>query len=168
MKPPPIIDSTELIAYAINDEHIIYTDCINLLVGVPGEEFEKVGEMPYLAICKNHRIPDDYLLFFCNNNWQPQGTIAFKSVKEAKAKAERGYNGISSKWVASPYSAEDINKFLIEVYQVDPTTELWNTFCSFCGKESGEVNKLISSDNAVICNECVIEFSRLLKNESDI
>lgn len=37
--------------------------------------------------------------------------------------------------------------------------------CSFCGKEKSQVRMLVSSDNALICNECVGSCSEIIKAE---
>ena len=36
--------------------------------------------------------------------------------------------------------------------------------CAFCGKTKEEVNKLIASDNASICDECVDKCSLILQD----
>ena len=38
------------------------------------------------------------------------------------------------------------------------------TQCAFCGKTKEEVNKLIASDNASICDECVDKCSLILQD----
>ena len=35
-------------------------------------------------------------------------------------------------------------------------------FCSFCGKEKGEVNRLIAGPSVFICDECITECNRIL------
>jgi hypothetical protein len=122
--PPPLIDSAKLLAFAYNDEEVEFTDKIDLFVGEI-ENLKRIGEMPCLAICSNYLAPNDILLFFCNAKWESQGVIEFKSIEEAKSKAERGYPGISKKWEESPYTIDDVNKFLRDVYEVDPSVEWW-------------------------------------------
>ncbi len=39
-------------------------------------------------------------------------------------------------------------------------------YCSFCGKEKGEVNRLIAGPSVFICNECIAECNRILKKWS--
>ena len=34
--------------------------------------------------------------------------------------------------------------------------------CSFCGKEKGEVNRLIAGPSVFICDECIAECNRIL------
>ena len=151
--PPPIIDSARTLCYAVNDKDVLFTNLIHLIVGE-----ERLGEVPHLAICQNYCSPSDILLLFCDANWDSKGVIAFDSVDAAKAKAESGYQGISRKWVDVETSKEEINRFLRDIYQVDPETEWWRVCCSFCGKEDTETSGMIASNNAKICYECVKEF----------
>lgn len=65
------------------------------------------------------------LLFFCSEDWEPQGTIAVESVEAAKQRAEIGYAGISAKWVRASASNDEVDQYLREVYLVDPSTEWW-------------------------------------------
>ena len=153
-KPPPVIHSARTILYAVNDNSVQFTGRINLFVG---DDLEKLGEMPLLAICENYCSPGDILLFFCNYEWEPQGTIGFESVEAAKKKAEVGYKGINKKWVNAEASKDDLDKFLREVYEVDPDTEWWKIECAFCGKDDSEVDRMLGSGNekTYICDNCI-------------
>lgn len=159
--PPPIIDSSKLICFAHNDSDVIFTDRISLYIGG-----EPIGEVPKLAIMKSYSDPERYWLMFCNTDWTAKGVIAFTSVEEAKIKAERGYTGITSKWNDSPYADEDIKNFLRGEYEVDPNSEWWADYCSFCGRESRNVKQMINSDKAQICNFCISEFYEELKEDT--
>jgi hypothetical protein len=163
--PPPIIDSAKLICFAHNDSDVIFTDRISLYIGGSGEEFEPIGEVPNLAITQQYCKPKDFLLMFCNSDWTVKGVIAFTSVEEAKIKAERGYAGITSKWHDSSYAEEDINNFLRDDYEVDPNSEWWADYCSFCGRESRDVNQMMKNQKAQICNFCVSEFYEEFKKD---
>ncbi len=155
-EPLPVIHSARVLCYAVNDDSVHYTDRIELHAGVDSK-FKRVGEMPLLVISRNYVKPQDILLFFCNSEWEPQGTIAFDSVDEAKQKAERGYEGISHKWIDSAYSENQINEYLREEYEVDPNTELWKTECFFCGldndTETGKI--MLLGKNGYLCGDCV-------------
>lgn len=35
-------------------------------------------------------------------------------------------------------------------------------FCSFCGREKGEVERLIAGPSVLICNECIAECNQIL------
>ncbi len=152
--PPPVIDSAKLLIYAENDGDVVYTDKICLYVGEQG----RLGEMPNLAICLPYNQCDNFLLFFCDHNWECQGVISFNDLNEAKLKAERGYEGISKKWIASPYSEEDVKDYLRDEYEVDPTSEWWKSICSFCRNEDLEGTCVIGSTGTIICGSCVTKF----------
>lgn len=154
-EPPPIIHSARTICYAFNDESVEFTDRINLYVGADAESMERVGEMPCLAICSNYCVPGDILLFFCNLEWEPKGTIPFESIEEAKSKAERGYKGITDKWINLEISDNELERYLAEEYGVDPNTEWWKTECFICGRESSEVETMIAGKKGYICEECI-------------
>jgi len=163
--PPPVIDSAKLICFAPNDADVTFTDRISLYVGGCGEELEPIGEVPNLSITQPYYEPKNFLLMFCNSDWTVKGVIAFTSVEEAKIKAERGYTGITSKWRDSPYSDEDIRDFLRDEYEVDPNSEWWAEYCSFCGRESNDVKQMIQSQKAQICNFCISQFYEGLKED---
>ena len=150
--PPPIIDSARLLAYAFIDSDVEFTGRICLFVGE-----ERLGKVPRLAITSNYVIPGDILLEFCDEDWRTKGVTAHKSVEEAKALAERGYRGISSRWEPSPYSEAQVSEYIRDSYGLDPTTEWWKTLCSFCGEDTLEV-RAIASQHAVICEKCVAAF----------
>lgn len=122
--PPPIIDSAKLLAYAYNNDEVEFTDLIDIFVGKK-DNLTRLGVMPCLAICSDYAAPNEILLLFCNADWQSKGAIALNSVEKAKAKAERGYRGISKNWKASPYSDGDVENYLRDVYKVDPNLEWW-------------------------------------------
>lgn len=160
--PPPVLDSARLIAFAHNDDEIEYTDCINLFVGE-----ERLGEVPCLAICRNYWHPHDILLLFCDLDWQSKGVIGFETVDEAKAKADRGYHGISKKWMNCPYSDQEVAEYLRNEYNVDPDAEWWKMFCSFCGKENHELDGILASDRAAICRKCAVNVYSLFHERND-
>lgn len=162
--PPPVIDSSRLLAFAINDEEVEFTDRINLFVG-GADSIARLGEMPGLAICSDYANPEEVLLLFCNDEWEVRGVIPFASVEEAKTKAERGYSGITRKWQDSPYSEEETNRYLREEYEVDPNSRWWEMICSFCGKDFFEEGQGLAGPKAAICRQCVEKFYAHFQNE---
>jgi hypothetical protein len=149
--PPPIIDSAKLLYFATNDSAVTFTGKITLYVGS-----ELLGEVPLIAICKPYNEVCEVFIYFCNENWETLGCIGCASVEEAKQKVEVGYNGISKQWQEANFSQSQVNEYLSETYGVDPASKWWETRCSFCNKESAEVENMFSSENAIICNECII------------
>ena len=160
--PPPVIDSSRLIAYAFTDGDVDFTDRINLIVGE-----HRLGRVPCLAITLNYCVPGDVLLEFCDSDWASTGVTAYKTIEEAKLAAERGYRGIAAKWIESPYSDSDVMEFLRNVYEVDPNSEWWKTICSFCGKDVNE-GQLVVGVRATICSECVGKYYADLQNAGDV
>jgi hypothetical protein len=156
--PPPVIDSARLLSYAFtDDDDVEFTDRINLHTSEG-----RLGRVPCLAITLNYYIPGDVLLEFCDTDWTSKGVIAFTSVEEARTKAERGYRGITNKWIESPYSDAQVSDFLRDVYEVDPKAEWWKTMCSFCGKDIDE-GQLVVGLRATICSKCIHELYATLK-----
>jgi hypothetical protein len=154
--PPPVLHSARTIWYAVKDEDIVFTDRIDLYV-----DGERLGEVPCLAICENYSKRNEIILEFCDLEWNSKGVIAFQTVEEAKAKAERGYQGISAKWINAEASKEEVDRYLREVYEVDPDTEWWQTSCSFCGKE----DVAVAGKDARICEDCIKECYRIITEE---
>ncbi len=164
LNPPPIIDSCRVIEFSINDESVTFTDRINLFISTDEKgKWNRLGEMPYLAICKPYNAVCEYFLFLCNENWEPQGTIGRSSIEDAKTSAENGYSGISVKWKNAPYSEHEVEQYIREVYGVDPTTNWWETRCSFCDKLDHEVTNIFRAEKACICFECIENFYALTK-----
>ena len=116
--PPPIVDCSKLIAFAVNDQDVVYTGKQCLLVGG-----KLIGEQAGIVIIHPYNLPDEYLMGFCNKHWRVKGVSAHKSVEEAKRRCEIYYAGISAKWQDSPYCEEDIlnhAKYIKEEFGYDP------------------------------------------------
>ena len=165
--PPPVIHTAKLIAYAVNDQDVEFTNKIHLYVGDPdSEEMVRLGEMPNIAICHPYYDRSEYLIFLCDEQWEPKGTLVGASVEDAKNEVERGYKGISKKWVDEPYSENEIDEYLREDYGVNPNINWWESVCSFCGKKNVEVEQIISSDKACICNHCIAKFHEIITEQN--
>ncbi len=164
--PPPIIDSARVIYFAENDSDIEYTDRIELHVGSAENEFERIGELPNLAISKTYNELNEILLMFCDEDWGTKGVIAFTTVEEAKIKAERGYKGITEKWQESTCTENEIDDFLRDEYDVDPKSEWWTSICYFCGKNDYELESVLKGKYASICKNCVINFHQLFNEHA--
>jgi hypothetical protein len=99
-RPPPTLDSANVLEFAILDESVHFTGALHLYRGDT-----RVGAVPALAICRDPGI-DGLLLFHCDENWNvvaaqiwnnsDKATIA--TVAEVKDKAAKYYSGISSRW----------------------------------------------------------------------
>jgi hypothetical protein len=141
---PRIIDSALVQAYAICDSSVRFTGKTSTY-----HDGRPVGKVPCLAICRNLRA-DDILLFYCSENWETFGTRGFESVEAAKKQAEIEYDGISSKWVNTKYTRDDL---LPE--DLEPK-------CSFCGAPYFEVEGLIEGKEAFICYKCAKKVSSVI------
>ena len=165
--PPPVIHSSKLVAYAKNDENVTFTDKISLYVGGSGDDLERLGEVPGIAICHPYNEHDELLIFFCDSSWEPKGTIPCTSIDEAKKRIERGYRGICGNLVMSPYSQNDIDDFLRYEYEVDPYTNWWELVCSFCNNHEHEEGvSIIPSNRASICKKCIVELYNMVGNQN--
>lgn len=150
--PPPVISSARTSWFAKVDDDVDYTGSIRLFV-----DGERLGKVQRLVIALNYCVPHDCLLLFCDAEWSCQGVIACDSIADAKEQAEAGYRGL--RWHADTHSDEQVDRFLRDIYSVDPATAWWRSDCSFCGKGLGEVSGLLASTHARICHECVRTFA---------
>ena len=133
---PRLIDSALVQAYAVCDGSVRYTGKTSTY-----HEGQPVGEVSCLAICRDLR-DNDILLFYCDENWETVGARGFDSVEAAKQRAEIEYRGISSRWVDTHYTKEDLSP-----EDLEPK-------CSFCLAPYFEVEGLIEGKEAFICYEC--------------
>lgn len=94
--PPPEIDSVRVHAYAVIDDTIQWTGASGgPIVLVDGKLLERV---PRLAVGLNYD-GREFMLLYCNEAWEALGAGGYASLDKAKARAEREYRGVSSKWI---------------------------------------------------------------------
>jgi hypothetical protein len=139
--PPPVLDCARLLHYAVLDAGVEFSG--RSLLFVDGKELCAV---PCLAICEDPKTPG-VLLFHCAIDWRVLGCSAHESVSEAKGRAERVYHGVSTRWVEVNVSRGAAEAYLNELFA--------DQRCSICGKRPDEVDSLIQSGSALICNRCV-------------
>lgn len=166
MLPPPVIHSSKLLCFAVNDADVVFTDKISLYVSSEAGELVRLAEVPNIAICQPYNEISEILLFFCDENWEPKGTIPFSSIEEAKIRAERGYAGVNSKWHNSGYSHSEIEEFLRTEYEVDPASRWWEMVCSFCNKTESEDLTIFQAPKASICSKYVASFYSNIKEQN--
>ena len=147
--PPPAIDCSRLLFYAVIDSSVQFSG--RTLLFVDGRE---LGRVPCLAICDGKRS-SEVLLFHCDSGWTTLGCSAHQSVQDAKTRAERIYPGISTLWVNADVSEEAAEVYLNE--------QFGNVRCSFCGKRPDEVGQMFSKegkgkDEVGICDQCIKNF----------
>lgn len=85
------------------------------------------------------------------------GKFAFGPYPESIAKA------IFSE--AKKFISTEKYPLVVEVFNTLKPNDLSVASCSFCGKNSNVVEKLLSAPNALICNECIVLGARELQNE---
>jgi ClpX C4-type zinc finger len=147
--PPPVLDSARVLHYAVVDDSVGYTGRDLLTVG--GVE---IGRVPCLAICKNEG-ERKVLLFHCDHEWTVLGCSRHDSVEAAKRWIERNYPGLSSRWIEAQFTDAEVDRYLEELYGED--------HCSFCGKRPDQVDQMIAGGNARICDRCIGELHKMMK-----
>jgi hypothetical protein len=98
--PPPVLDSARVLFYATVNDSVKFTG--RTLSFVNGQE---VGQVPCLAICEQETTKEA-LLFHCDSEWNTLGCSVHASTDEAKARAERIYAGLSTRWIDANVSKE--------------------------------------------------------------
>jgi hypothetical protein len=143
-RPPPALDSAQVIEYAVTDETVTFEQRKTLNVGG-----QWLGEVSNLAVCRN-LDETEFMVFHCNHEWEVLGVAAgYSSMDEAKERTERSYHGITAKWVASGYSRDDAVKYVEAKFK--------DQSCSFCGRTPLQF-KAIVGDAVRICNHCIDSF----------
>jgi hypothetical protein len=151
-KPPPVLCSAHVLEYAIVDDSVTYTGKYTLHV-----DGKPLGPVPRLAICRN--LGDDLIhLFHCDEGWGVLGASGGRTVEDTKAEAESTYKGITQKWQASGVTVTKAQEFQDDL--------MGGVMCSFCGKRPEQIQSLVRSAYAAICDECVSTFHRDLGNDS--
>jgi len=92
MEPPAILDSSQVLLYAVLDDSVTYTG--RAYVIVDGTIIDPVAR---LAIGQN-LYDDDVLLLRCDDEWNVLGVGGYGTVERAQASAETAYAGIGAKW----------------------------------------------------------------------
>ena len=141
--PPPVLQLARVIAYAAVDSSVRWTGRQKLFVGD-----ELLGAVPRLALCQNISGPvGNVLLFHCNDQWEVLGVSGGPTVEDAKAVAERAYEGITSKWVHMDVSPQEADQWI--------RTNHSEVICGFCGKLPTDVSGMIRGNGIAICFHCI-------------
>lgn len=152
--PPPVLQSARVLEYALLDESVRYSG--HSFLFVDGKE---LGPVPCLAICQalGHA---GVLLFHCSRDWSILGAAEYASPTEARNRAERIYPGLSTHWIETHVNEQETARYLEEV--------VGDQRCSFCGKRPDEIERLISKNDARICDSCIMEFHEMLREDSHV
>lgn len=145
--PPPVLGGCRVLEYAILDESVKYSGRSSLFVGGASAGWKEIGPVPCLAIGQELNT-GAVMLLHCDRDWDVIARDGnHESFSAARERAERMYQGVSSKWIATNVSEADAETF---------QDEMWaDERCSFCGKTPPECDTMLASDRARICNTCV-------------
>jgi len=151
MNPPPVINGTRVILYALVGESVKFTG--NLCLYVDGT---RLGAVQRLVISES--LDDQHKLFLlhCDNNWHVLGIQAWNTIddpnvttpNDVKTRAENYYAGIASQWIAHGTSLEDARAYHEQM--------IGEHRCSFCNRTVDDVQLLMEGkNNARICDLCI-------------
>ncbi len=157
--PPPVLASARVLFYATVNDSVKFMG--RTLLFVDGKE---LGPVPCLAICKQE-TSNEALLLHCDSEWNTLAGSGHASPDDAKARAERIYAGLSTRWIDAGVSMEEAAAYKAGLSKAskDHLEELRSTArCSFCLRKFAEVDDMHvnETENAFICNRCVQEFHR--------
>ena len=147
-RPPPIVASSKVIAFATVDKSVIRVRDDLLYVGG-----KPLGLVPKLTICI-YPHESEYHLFFCDDEWNVLGCSTHDSVETAKRRAEKEYRGLMARWQLFHHEDEAA----VDRHCLEP-------LCSFCGRSFREFKRMIDRKNARICEDCVRDLAGSLDNE---
>ena len=155
-KPPPVIDSAQVIAYAILDQTVRWTGRQVLYVGD-----ELLGAVPRLAICRNlFGELQDFLIMHCDNRWNVLGVVSAPTLRESMQKSERWYEGISKHWVKTHTSKKIAERWL--------RAQCAGDACSMCRKIPPETDGMFSKGTVNICFFCIRKMHQsIIDSEAD-
>jgi len=144
--PPPLIDASRVLHYAIVDAEVRYTRSSVLYCGDV-----EVGPVPCLAISRN-LVDDSIVLLHCDQEWNCLGASGSGGVEDVMNQANRLYEGLAAKWVPAPYTDVAFLKAFADAYE--------SQRCSFCGRYHFEMGDegMIEGSQAWICTGCVERF----------
>jgi len=101
----------------------------------------------------------DILIFHCDDKWSVLGVSGGPTLKEARERAERAYEGITAKWIETGISETEAAQWIQE-----NTPDM---SCSFCGKNPRDFSIMIESASGEVrvCNFCITEHYDALKEQ---
>jgi hypothetical protein len=151
-KPPVVLHGCRVEQFALRDRSIRFAG--HGLLFSAGKE---VGAVPRLALARDRS--GEVMLFHCDYRWRVVGASGgWRTVREAKKRAERFYPGISRVWRSTGYTKAQTAR------QLDRT----NRRCSVCAKFWFEVDKMVVTKKArfTLCDACIRQFYEVISVES--
>jgi len=156
-KPPPVLGNARVLEYAVLDESVTYSGHSSLFVVNVDEGLKELGPVPCLAIGEDLKT-GEIMLLHCDQGWDVLGLGGkYKSIAQAKARAERAYHGISACWIDAKITQDEALRFRDEIWA--------DKRCSFCNKIPPDFNKMIERNNVRICDLCIAEFQKIIAEE---
>jgi hypothetical protein len=115
-EPPVLLDSTRVLVYAETGGAAAYTGRTMIFTGHK-DDLRRLDPVPRLAICEDLATAG-LLMFHCDSSWKVLAVETASSIEVAKQNAERGYVGITAKWIQYRQLTEEESKELAEEREV--------------------------------------------------
>jgi hypothetical protein len=143
--PPPVLDSAQVIEYAVLDRTVRWTGTQVLFVNGKLQ-----GAVPRLAICKTlFGNSNEYFIFHCDKKWNVLGVSEAPTVRECKQRAEQWYDGLSALWVKTGTSKIEAERWLRQACA--------KYACSLCRRLPVEAEGMFNKGAVNVCFKCVGE-----------
>jgi hypothetical protein len=156
--PPSVLAGLYVVEFAEVDDSVVFEQRWTLNV-----DGQWLGRVRYLAICQEFATLE-YVIQYCEEGWEPVGIAAgYTSVEEAKARIERSYHGIGSKWVGAKAS--------FVAARVEYEADLRASACSFCGRTPPEEAQRFmanAEDTVRICSHCIADFHAAIHTQAGV
>jgi hypothetical protein len=161
-KPPPAIDYSRLLYYAVLGKSIRYSGRKLMFVGRAGEELKELKKVPGVAICEGEIENNKTVwLFYCDKHWNTVGSAPYDAVEAAMHRAERMYPGIGALWVKANITKKQSKDYLRELWK--------HSRCHFCNHVKpgpAGISHIIKTEEGLgICNCCIDTFYHSIHNK---
>jgi hypothetical protein len=157
-KPPPLLSNCHVLEYAVVDDSVKYLgDSLHVFIGDTPGAVREVGAVPCLAVTRD--LDNGAIrLLYCDQEWDLVATAGeYPTVEQAKSRAERVYQGISSRWTDTNVTEDAARKYRDEVWA--------DHRCSFCDKMPIYFDTSFERNGVAICNFCIEELYKLLQED---
>ena len=149
-RPPPVLMCERVVAYAVRPRSVRYSGHSYLFSG--GKE---VGPVSRLAICRDDE-DGTFALVHCDRWWNSLGVAGgYRTLREAKARAERIYPGLMRVWKKTGVTRTQAKRYL----------DKHGLACGSCNKPWYKVERMAElgrrgDPKFLICDQCVEELHR--------
>lgn len=95
MKKPPIrLDDAIVLEWIVLQESNVETGKTSIL-----HDGTLIGKPEAFAICRHEDDPTDFLVFYCDEEWQVLAAAGHESIQQAKIQIEKGFSNTINNWV---------------------------------------------------------------------